>query len=387
MQYVILKKGREKSVKLKHCWLFSGALHSSLPETLDPFLAVKSFDGEHLGYAYFNKKCSLTGRFVSFDETDPFTSIKNHLIKAIKRRELFFEKEETTAYRLVNGEADQIPGLIIDKYGDAIVLQIATLGLERIKPQLISMILEVLQPKTLYEKSKLPARTEEGLQPYEGLLYGDDVDEVIVKERGRAFIVSLHTSQKTGFFLDMREMRSLIGSYSRGKKVLNAFSYTGGFSVFAASGGASSVISLDYSQKAVDMASRNMELNGFGKIHQGIASDAFLFLEKEPLDFDVVILDPPAFAKKKGDLNRAQSAYRTLNRMALEKMPKNSLLLTCSCSYHFDEESFRKIIFQASLQAKRDVVILSAHRQAFDHPVSVFHPEGQYLKSFLLLVD
>jgi 23S rRNA (cytosine1962-C5)-methyltransferase len=386
MQQVILKKGREKSVKQKHCWLFSGALHSSLEDTLDPFLAVKSFEGEHLGYAYFNRKCSLIGRFVSFDDKDPLVSIKNSLKKAFKERETFFKNEETTGYRLVNGEADGIPGLILDKYGDVLVLQIATLGLERVKSQIVSMIVDELSPKTVFEKSKLPARTEEGLPPFEGVLFGEDVDEVIIKERGRSFIVSLHSGQKTGFFLDMREMRTLIGSLAYEKKVLNAFSYTGGFSVFAANGGAKEVVSLDASRNAVDMASRNMALNGFQNTHQGVTSDAFDYLQTNPLNFDLIILDPPAFAKKKGDLRRAQGAYRTLNRLAFEKVEKNTLILTCSCSYHLDEESFKKIIFQAALEAKRDVVILSGHRQAFDHPVSVFHPEGHYLKSFLLSV-
>jgi len=385
---VVLKPGREKSVLNRHHWLFSGAIQSFPSDFNDGNIyPVYSAGGLLLGYGYFNKKCSLTGRLLSFGPTRPFEALRQNLTEAIKLREKLYGTVD--ACRLVNGESDSLPGLVVDRYNPGLVIQVSTLGLEKLKPLLIQLLSELIKPEFIYEKSLLPSRKEEGLKEQEGLLAGQLTEPLLIEEDGLTFRVYLRGAQKTGLFLDQREMRRLVQELTRGKKILDGFSYTGGFALSALRGGAAKVDLVDDSPQALKMAKENMALNGFpSSSFRLIKKDMFDFLKDETrLDYDLVILDPPAFAKKKADEKQAGRAYQQLNYLALSKMKPASLLLTFSCSYYVRRELFQKIIFQAALQAHRQVRILTAHRQSYDHPVSIFHPESDYLKGFLLYVS
>ncbi len=385
---VILKPGREKSVLNRHHWLFSGAIESFPPDFIDGNIyPVWSAAGDLLGYGYFNRKCSLTGRLISFGPGRPYEAIRQNLTEAIRLRENFYGPAE--ACRLVNGESDSLPGLIVDRYQPGLVIQVSTLGMEKLKPLVIQFLTELIKPEFIYEKSLLPSRKEEGLNEQEGLLFGQLAEPLLIDEGGLKFKVYLRGTQKTGLFLDQREMRRLVQELAAGKKILDGFSYTGGFALAALKGRAAKVDLVDDSAQALAMAKENMALNGFPvSSFRLIKQDMFDFLNKVTrLDYDLVILDPPAFAKKRADEKQASRAYQRLNSLALSKMKRASLLLTFSCSYYVNRELFQKIIFQAALQAGRRVSILSHHRQSFDHPVSIFHPESDYLKGFLLYIS
>jgi len=385
---VILKPGREKSVLNRHHWLFSGAIESFPPDFIDGNIyPVLSATGDLLGYGYFNRKCSLTGRLISFGPGRPYEAIRQNLTEAIGLRENFYGPAE--ACRLVNGESDSLPGLIVDCYQPGLVIQVSTLGMEKLKPLVIQFLTELIKPEFIYEKSLLPSRKEEGLNEQEGLLFGQLAEPLLIDEGGLKFKVYLRGTQKTGLFLDQREMRRLVQELAGGKKILDGFSYTGGFALAALKGRAAKVDLVDDSAQALAMAKENMALNGFPvSSFRLIKQDMFDFLNKVTrLDYDLVILDPPAFAKKRADEKQASRAYQRLNSLALSKMKRASLLLTFSCSYYVNRELFQKIIFQAALQAGRRVSILSHHRQSFDHPVSIFHPESDYLKGFLLYIS
>lgn len=383
---ITLKPGKEKPLLQKHHWVFSGAVASISKEIDGSLFKVNSAKGDTLGIAYANRKSSILARMISFSEGDPFVSIEENLSSAFSLRKNLIATD-TTAYRLVNGEGDLLPGLIVDKYGDYLVIQISTLGMEKIKPFILEKLIALLAPKGILEKSELPSRKEEGLPPVTSLLYGTVPDQIEIKENGLKFIVEPKKGQKTGFFLDQREMRKLVGSLSKGKNVLNCFSYTGGFSVYAAACGAKSVHSVDISKDATELAKQNMAINHFTVPESNfIAADVFEYL-RQPLPFDLVILDPPAFAKRAKDVVNGCRGYKEINRQAMQKMPPQSILITCSCSYHVDEELFQKVAFQAALEAGRKVKLIGRHRQAIDHPVNLYHPEGDYLKSLILWLE
>lgn len=383
---ITLKPGKEKPLLQRHHWIFSGAVASISDLEDGALFSVVSSKGDHLGVAYANRRSSILARMISFDREDPYQSIEGHLQSAIKLRQSLIPTN-TTAYRLVNGEGDHLPGLIVDRYGDYLVVQISTLGMERLKPFIIDKLVSLLNPKGILEKSELPSRKEEGLPSITALLHGNVPEVIEILENGLKFLVEPYKGQKTGFFLDQRGMRKLVEEMSKGKRVLNAFSYTGGFSVYAASGKALSVDSVDISKDAIDLARKNMSLNGFSNENTHFhVEDVFEFLRK-PLPYDLVILDPPAFAKRAKDVVNGCRGYKEINRLAMLKMPPQSILITCSCSYHVNEELFQKVIFQAALEAKREVRLIGRHRQAVDHPVNVYHPEGDYLKSLILAIE
>ena len=390
MDSVILKPGRDKAVRNRHHWIFSGAV-ARLPDFEDgAVLAVRSADGEHLGYAYFNRRSSIVGRMIGFGNTPPQDAIRGSLEGALALRKAFFDPAVTNARRLVNAEGDALPGLVVDLYDDVLVVQIATLGMEKLKPLILELLVAAVKPRTVYEKSDLPARREEGLEEFEGLLYGDraGADRVDILEEGLPFRVRPARSQKTGFYLDQREMRSLVRRLARGKRVLNAFSYTGAFTVCALKGGASRADSVDSSEAALGLAEENLELNGLpSSSGYFIAADVFEFLRSPDLDYDFIILDPPAFAKKRTDVVQACRGYKDINRLAVQRVRPGGLVLTFSCSHFIETALFRQVVFQASLEAGRRVRILQEHRQAADHPVNVYHPETAYLKGLLLYVD
>jgi 23S rRNA (cytosine1962-C5)-methyltransferase len=385
---ITLKKGRDKAIRNRHHWIFSGAVQEPLPAFENgSVLPVYSYEGDLLGSAYCNTKTSIFGRMISFDDTPPEEAIKQHIIQAKELRNRLFDSAITNAYRIINGEGDLIPGLIIDKYDSVLVVQIATLGMEKLKPLIIDVLRDQFHPECIYEKSDVPARSEEGLKPVKGILYGTLPEKVRIKENGFTFLVDSVNGQKTGFYLDQREMRKLIGTLSSGKRVLDCFAYTGGFSVYAACNDAAIVDSIDSSASAMELAKLNCSLNKQTARCNFLTDNVFTFLREHPLNYDIIILDPPAFAKRKSDVIKACRGYKDINRLALHKMPPNSLLLTCSCSYYIDDSLFQKVIFEAAVEAQRTVRIIQKHHLAPDHPINVCHPEGNYLKSLLLYVE
>jgi 23S rRNA (cytosine1962-C5)-methyltransferase len=383
---VILKAGKEKAILNRHHWIFSGAIAEAPPDLKGDILPVYSQNGDLLGNAYFNSKAKILGRMLSFGSQDPLKAIQEHLMAALKLRLTFFDHRSTNAYRLVNGEGDFLPGLIVDRYNDALILQVSTLGMENLKESVIHFLKKQLNPSFIYEKSDLPSRKEEGLEPQEQLLDGILREEIVIMENRLQFIIRPVEGQKTGFFLDHRDMREQVRSLAKNKRVLNCFAYTGGFSLYAASGGAISVDSVDISDKAMQLAKKNAELNAFTTPMEFYSEDVFQFLRRSSLQYELVILDPPAFAKRQKDIIPACRGYKDINRIAMQKMPSESLLLTSSCSYYVDESLFQKVVFQAAAEAKREVRIIGRHRLAIDHPINIFHPEGDYLKSLLLYI-
>lgn len=384
---LVLKKGKEKPLKNRHHWIFSGAIHSLPVCEPGSVLSVNSFEGEFLGQCYVNKTSSIVGRMIAFDKEDVSTTLKKRIQEAYNLRQQLFDQSKTNAYRLINGEGDFLPGLIVDCYANYLVLQIGTLGMEKLKPIVVDALKEIVNPSAIFEKSLMPSRKEEGLQPIQQALLGEIPDLIEVKENGLSFVVDVHHGQKTGFFLDQRGMRELVRDSADGKKVLNCFSYSGGFGIYAAAGGAILVDSVDISAGAIELCKQNMAINSLSCQAQFIEADVFEFLRRQQMEYDLVILDPPAFAKRQKDIIPACRGYKDINRIAMSRMPPKSLLLTCSCSYYIDEELFQKVIFQAAVEAKRQVRILAKHRLAEDHPVNICHPEGDYLKSFLLYLE
>jgi 23S rRNA (cytosine1962-C5)-methyltransferase len=385
---VVLKPGRDKAVRNRHHWIFSGAIQD-LPEFENgAVLPVRSAGGDLLGHGYFNRKSSITGRMVSFGGESPEEGIRRSVERALALRTRLFDPAVTNARRLINAEGDGLPGLIADLYDDVLVLQVATLGMEKLKPFILDILAEAVRPRAVLEKSDLPARREEGLAETEGHLAGERVDKVRILEEGIPYWVSFAQGQKTGFYLDQREARKLVREFSAGRKVLNAFAYTGAFSVCALKGGAVRADSVDSSASAIALAEENFELNGL-RSDAGVffTADVFQFLREPALDHDFIILDPPAFAKKKADVVAACRGYKDINRLAFQRVRAPGLVLTFSCSHFVDEGLFQQVIFQAASEAGRRVRILQRHRQACDHPVNVYHPETSYLKGFLLYVD
>lgn len=388
MESVILKPGKDKAVRNRHHWIFSGAVRSLPDFENGSLLPVTTAEGELIGHACFNRKSSIIGRMVSFGPEDPRDALRRRVREALVLRRRYFDRKKTNAYRIVNAEGDGIPGLIADLYNDVLVVQIATLGMEKLKLFLLELLVSELGPRTIYEKSDLPSRREEGLAPYEGLLYGESAGEVRIREEGLKFLVNIIDSQKTGFFLDQREMRKLTRELAGGRRVLNAFGYTGAFSVFALEGGAILADTMDISDRALELARRNVELNDLPETAGNfIAADVFDFLRRPDLDYDFIILDPPAFAKKRPDVVPACRGYKDINRLAIRNVRPGGLVMTCSCSHYIDAHLFRQVVFQAAAEADRRVRIIQEHRQAVDHPVNIFHPETAYLKGLLLYVD
>ncbi len=383
---VILKRGKEVFFPSRHPWIFSGAIEK-FPKDFENghVYPIVSSEGIKLGSGYFHKGMSLCGRILSFGEEDPFLALRRHLDQAVAFRHALFKDTSTTMYRLLNGEGDGIPGLIIDHYDGYLVLQSNTLGIDLLIGTVIEHLLAKNLYKGIYEKSVGASRKEEKLPDIIKVHFGDGNEEITAKENDLKFVINWKKGQKTGFFLDQREMRKKVGELAKGCRVLNAFSYSGGFSLYALSGGAKKVDSVDISSLAIEEARRHVQLNELPLNKADFfAEDVFHFLDEKPIDYDFVILDPPAFAKKKGDIKSASRGYYQINFKALQKMPPRSFLLTCSCSYYVEEDLFLSLIRKAAQDAKREVQIISKHILAPDHPLSIYHKESDYLKSFLL---
>ena len=384
-----LKKGKDRPILQRHHWIYSGAIANISPSLrAGDLVEVYASSGKKLGVALFNPGHSITAHMIAFGEEPFHEALKNRMMAAVALRQKWFDLNKTNAFRLINAEGDGIPGLIVDSYAGVLVVQISHAGLERVKDLLVSILVEVCHPIGICEKSTSSLRKKEGMQEIRSHLYGEKFQEIEILENGLKYLVDLEGGQKTGFFLDQREMRKMVSEISSGSRVLNCFAYTGGFSIAALSGGAVHVDSVEISAKCGPYVDKNILLNGLAlDRHHFIASDVASFFKTCHWNYDVVILDPPAFVKKWEDVDAAFRAYKDMNYHAMMNMAPNSLLLTSSCSCHIEESLFQNILFRAALEAKRSIRIVGRHRMAIDHPISIFHPESAYLKSFLLAIE
>jgi 23S rRNA (cytosine1962-C5)-methyltransferase len=387
---VRLKANKHAHVRNFHHSIFASAVLAP-PQVVDGgIVEVQSLDGDFLCYALWNSKAYIVGRAISFEKGDPLKVIERRIEESIRMRSFLLKDEDTTAFRLINAEGDQLPGLIVDQYADVLVVQFTTLGMDSLREWIIPLLLEHTKLSFVFEKSAGAGRKKEGLEPREGWIGTVGPQSTEIRERGVRYIIDFEGSQKTGFFLDQRELRSMVRSLSKGRRVLDCCSYVGGFSVNALLGGALHTDAVDYDRVAVARALEHVKLNGVEESRFGSYSeDVFHFLHRDslPQPYDFIVLDPPAFAKKSTDLDQAKHAYTDLNRLALDVLPSGGLLLTCSCSYQMDTALFQTVVFHAARQAKRSVRIIQRHRLAVDHPVNLFHPETEYLKSMLLWVE
>ena len=394
---IILKKGRESSLRRFHPWVFSGAVGQIAGNPAEgDIVAVHASDGSFLAVGHYQVG-SIAVRVLSFDTSALMPDFyENALARALEVRKAV--GLDTTGgsgcYRLVHGEGDNLPGLVIDYYGGVCVMQAHSVGMFRAKRQICEALKKVYGDslKAVYDKSSGTAPFKAGLELVDGYLYrADDFndDEQTVVEGGHKFVVNWTEGQKTGFFLDQRENRALVGKYAAGRRVLNLFCYTGGFSIYALASGAESVDSVDSSAKAMKMVERNVALNGFDSSrHTGYCCDAIEFLRDAPEDkYDLMIVDPPAFAKHRGALDNALRAYQRLNAAAISKVAPGGLVFTFSCSQVVDKEAFALAVFSAAASTGRKVRILDRLNQGADHPVNIYHPEGEYLKGLLLYVE
>jgi 23S rRNA (cytosine1962-C5)-methyltransferase len=388
---ITLKPERDWPLRNHHHAIYKTAI-GTMPEIKNGGIAeVRASNGDFLCYATVNIHAYIAGRAIAFEQNeDPMITLRKTIERSVALRRTLISKADTDAVRLINAEGDGVPGLIVDQYGDTVVMQITTLGMDRLRDWVIDLLWNLTQPKGIYEKSTSAARKNERIDPVEGWVRGQGNEPTIITERGLKYEIHVSGSQKTGLFLDQREMRSVVRSFAKDRTVLDVCSYVGGFSLNALAGGALAADAVDYDTTAIAQAKKHMEMNGVDLSRFGSYSeDAFDFLRRKPLPrpYDFIILDPPAFAKRSTDLEPAKKAYTDLNRLAMEALPAGSLLLTCSCSYQMDPQLFQTVVFHAARQAKRFVRILHRHRQAIDHPVNLYHPEVDYLKSLLLWVE
>lgn len=388
-----LKRGKEESLDRFHPWVFSGALAGPLPDGLEEgdVVNVAAHDGRHIGVGHFQIG-SIAVRILDFADTSIGTGFFTmRLEQALRlRRALGLARPDNDAYRLVHGEGDFLPGLVIDIYGPTAVLQAHSPGMHFARRQVAEAIagLEGLGVRNVYYKSETTLPYKAHLDAQNGYILGE-FETSIATENSLRFNIDWLRGQKTGFFLDQRDNRQLLQHYSRGRRVLNMFCYTGGFSVYALRGDAVSVDSVDSSEKAITLTDANVELNFPGTDrHRSYAVDAFKFLDTMERDaYDLIVLDPPAFAKHRSALRNALRGYQRINAKAMEKIAPGGILFTFSCSQAVTREQFRLAVFSAAAQTGRRIRILHQLTQPADHPVNIYHPEGEYLKGLVLYVE
>ena len=395
MPSVKLKKGRDKSFNRKHPWIFSGAIDSvkdvnSNGETVD----IISGDGKFLGYGSYSSRSQISVRVLSFnpDEKINLDFFQKRIKNAAEFRKQIINDEKTNAFRVVNAESDSLPGLVVDKYGDYLVCQFLSAGAEFWKKEIVEILVSLFNPTGIFERSDVEVREKEGLLPSKGVLFGKEPDELIeIIENGNKFFVDVNLGHKTGFYLDQRDNRKILEQFASGKEILNCFSYTGGFSVYAVKAGASKVINVDSSAESLVLAEKNFFLNGIDSSKfENTHDDVFKYLRKlrdTNRQFDVIILDPPKFAESVSQIDKAARGYKDINLLALKLLKKNGLLFTFSCSGHIVPDLFNKIIADAAADAGREVHILKYLTQSPDHTMLTSFPEGLYLKGLICKVN
>ena len=385
-----VKKGFEKAIYDGHPWIYKNAI-DRVRGDYGPgdLVEIKDWRGKFLGIGYINPASYISARILTRKKED----IDRRFWRKRLERALDFRKklniDALDAYRLVFSEADFMPGLIIDKFNDYLVMQVLTLGMERLKETIVGIIVDLLPVKGIYQKNDIAVRSIEGLSMVDELLFGEVPDEVIINENGVQFYVNISGGQKTGHYLDQRCNRALLNPISRGAHVLDAFCYTGGFGLNAANFGAKSVLGIDASEDAVRTARRNAELNGVSEICEYEVANVFdrlRELEEKGLQFDLVVLDPPAFAKNKRAVEGALKGYKEINLRAMKILKSSGFLLTCSCSHHISWDLFEGIILEAAKDAHKSLRVVARTGQPSDHPVLMGFDESLYLKCLLLEV-
>ena len=389
---IFLKKGKEDSLRRFHPWIFSGAIHHIEGELQEgDIVKVYTFDNEFIAIGHWQIG-SIAVRVLSFRDVDIdddfWTSRLTTAYEARKAIGVACNPQNNT-YRLVHGEGDNLPGLVVDIYGQTAVMQAHSVGMHVHRNEIAAALKSVLGDSlsNIYYKSETTLPFKASLGQENGFLLGNSTENVAI-ENGLKFHIDWLKGQKTGFFVDQRDNRSLLEHYAKGRNVLNMFCYTGGFSVYAMRGGANIVHSVDSSSKAVDLVNANIELNFPGdNRHEAFAADAFKYLDEMGGEYDLIILDPPAFAKHKDALKHALKGYTKINQKAFEKIRKGGILFTFSCSQAVNKDQFRMAVFTAAAIAKRKVRILHQLHQPADHPINIYHPEGEYLKGLVLYVE
>lgn len=385
MLSIFLKSGRERPVLNGHPWIFSGAIER-VEGDADLIGVADVFDGKKnwLARGLYNPKSQIRVRLLTWRKENidgEFFFRRIFQAHAFRERNL---ADATDAYRIVNSEGDFLPGLVVDRYGDFLVCQFFSAGMALFKNEIADALGRLGSIRGIFERSDGRAGEEEGLEPSVGVLSGEAPPELVtIKENRFKFLVDVRRGQKTGFFLDQRDNRPFLSVVARERTVLNCFSYTGAFSVYAWGGGAREVVSLDSSRAALELAERNLQLNGLGE-SELIKGDAFAYLKETERSFDLIVLDPPALAHKRSDLDAAAGGYKFLNLHALKHLNAGGLLLTFSCSQHLPSDLFQKIVFGAAVDASRKIAMIKRLGPPLDHPVSLHHPEGEYLKGLAL---
>lgn len=389
---VYLKRGKEESLKRFHPWIFSGAIHHA-DEGIEEgeIVRVITADGAFIAVGHYQIG-SIAVRVLSFhDECIDISFWRASLESALQMRIAvgIADSPQNNTYRLVHGEGDNLPGLVIDCYGDTAVMQAHSVGMHVSRMDICEALVQVMgnRIKNVYYKSETTLPFKADLGQENGFIYGNTNENTAV-ENGLRFHVDWLKGQKTGFFVDQRENRTLLEHYSKGKRVLNMFCYTGGFSVYAMRGEAELVHSVDSSAKAIELTKKNIELNFPGDMrHEAFCEDAFKYLDANDAKYDLIVLDPPAFAKHRGALHNALKGYTRLNVKGLQRIKKGGILFTFSCSQVVTKDHFRNAVFTAAAQAGRRVRILHQLHQPADHPINIYHPEGEYLKGLVLYVE
>lgn len=389
---IYLKKGKDESLRRFHPWVFSGAIYRTEGDLQEgDVVRVFAADNAFIALGHWQIG-SIAVRVLSFDDRTIDTSFYEERIAVALQTRIAIGVADcptNNTYRLIHGEGDNLPGLVIDMYGETAVMQAHSVGMH-VDRQLIAEVLKNVMGeklKSIYYKSETTLPFKAGLGQENGFLFGHATEDVAV-ENGLKFHIDWLKGQKTGFFVDQRDNRSLLERYSKGRSVLNMFCYTGGFSVYSMRGEAKLVHSVDSSAKAVDLVNANIELNFPGDTrHKAYAADAFKFLEEMGDQYDLIILDPPAFAKHRDALPRALKGYTKINQKAFEKIQPGGILFTFSCSQAVSKDEFRRAVFTAAAIAKRKVRILHQLHQPADHPINIYHPEGEYLKGLVVYVE
>ena len=391
---VTLKPGRDKTARQHHPWLFSGAISQINGNPL-PGEIVKVLDSrnEFVAFGYFNSRSQIQIRLLEWDESQNIDESWWHtkLEQSIARRGQLSEDHQIDSYRLVYGEADLLPGLIVDRYADWIVIQSLTAGIENVKNTIVSSLQNLLHPAGIFERSNVESRSFEGLEQTAGPLYGQiPPDAIKIKENGLSFKIDIKNGQKTGFYLDQRDNRQAISSFANGLDILDCFSYSGGFSVYSLASGAKSVTLIDSSAQCLELAQENLKLNDLEMTRATfIEGDVFKILREfrdNGKRFDMVILDPPKFAPRKSDLKKAMAGYKDINMLALNILKPAGILATFSCSGAVDPQSLQVALFWAATDSRREIQIIKTLSQGLDHPRRVSFPESEYLKGFVCRV-
>ncbi len=392
MNKLILKKGREKAILRHHPWIFSGAIKTiegnpGLGETI----AVHDVQGQFLAWAAYSPNSQIRSRIWTWDENQAIDQsfFRERISAAIKLRETQINSSKTNAYRLIHAESDNLPGLIVDRYDNALVMQILSAGIERWRENIVEILVDLIHPDCIYERSDVAVRELEGLNERTGILFGELPQQpMMIKENDLKFWVDLATGQKTGFYLDQRDNRQFCRGIAHDKSVLNCFAFTGGFSVYALAGGAESVLSIDSSEEALAFARENIALNNLSQEKcDWIVGDVFeelRLLRDQGRQFDLIILDPPKFAPTASQAQKAARGYKDINLYGFKLLKPGGILMTFSCSGGIDAAFFQKIVADAALDAEVDAKILYRLGQSPDHPTHLAFPEGTYLKGLVI---